>query len=120
MSRSEYFQVSVISGEIDTERSRCGEYWPAAAAYAGLACGTSCEEVSPRPVRTDAALGLRAFWGSDGADGGQDRTDPPAPLAGADPAPCHDVRQSKKRLVVGALVAILEPVSNAGLAYELE
>ena len=58
--------------------------------------------------------------GTAGADGGQDRTDPSAPLAGADPAPCHDVRQSKKQLVVGALVAILEPVSNAGLAYELE
>ena len=23
---------------------------------------SSCEEVSPRPARTDAALGLRAFW----------------------------------------------------------
>jgi len=83
--------------------------WPVAAvaAYAGLACGTSCEEVSPRPVRTDAALGLRAFWGSDGADGGQDRTDPPTPLAGADPAPYHDVRQSKKQLVVGVSVVVL-------------
>ena len=30
------------------------------------------------------------------------------------------VRQSKKQLVVGALVAILEPVSNAGPADELE
>ena len=55
---------TAISGEIDLERGRRGEYWPvaAAAAYTGLARGTSCEEVSPRPVRTDAALGLRAFW----------------------------------------------------------
>ncbi len=57
---------------------------------------------------------------SDGPDGGQDRTDPAAPLARPDPAPCHDVRQGKEQLVVGALVAILEPVSNAGLARELE
>ena len=30
---------TAISGEIDLERGRCGEYWPGAAAYFGLARG---------------------------------------------------------------------------------
>lgn len=41
-----------------TTRPGCGH-----AAYTDVAGSTSCEEVSPRPVRTDAALGLRACQG---------------------------------------------------------
>ena len=80
----------------------------AAAAYTGLACGISCEEVSPRPVRTDAALGLRALWdqtvrtvvriGLIRRRHSRERTQLHATMSG----------RARSSLVVCALVAILE------------
>src|SRR5664279_891215 len=59
---------TAISGEIDLERDRSVEYCPvaAAAAFAGPAGCFRCEEVSPRPVRTD---GSRAHFLSANAAG---------------------------------------------------
>ena len=90
---------------------------PPSARMIGSARCVELREVSPRPVRTDAALGLRAFPGPCGFTlGGSDvrRVHAATPLPAARPAPHHRIGHRQQLLRRGPQVVVAQPLAAPG------
>jgi len=80
--------------------------------HTGVVWSVELQEVSPRPGRTTAALGLRAFLGLlNVPDVAHDWSDTTAPVPSLAPAPRDGVRDSKHWFRVPVMVLVADPFS---------